>query len=61
MYSVKSIKKDKYATASSERTFISGVLILTVSTVIVKIIGLAYKIPLLSVLGTDGKGYFNTA
>lgn len=39
----------------------SGVLILTVSTVIVKIIGLAYKIPLLSVLGAGGMGYFNSA
>ncbi len=39
----------------------SGVLVLTVSTVIVKIIGLAYKIPLMSVLGAEGMGYFNTA
>ncbi len=39
----------------------SGVLILTVSTVIVKIIGLAYKIPLMSILGAEGMGYFNTA
>ena len=39
----------------------SGVLILTVSTVIVKIIGLAYKIPLLSILGAEGMGYFNSA
>ena len=39
----------------------SGVLILSFSTVIVKIIGLAYKIPLMSVLGAEGMGYFNTA
>ena len=39
----------------------SGVLILSLSTVIVKFIGLAYKIPLMSVLGADGMGYFNTA
>ncbi len=39
----------------------SGVMVLTVSTVIVKIIGLAYKIPLISILGADGMGYFNTA
>ena len=58
---VKIAKNSKYDTAISERTFMSGVLTLTVSTVIVKIIGLAYKIPLLSVLGTDGMGYFNTA
>lgn len=59
--SVKSVKRVKYDTLGSERAFMSGVLVLTVSTVIVKIIGLAYKIPLLSVLGTEGMGYFNTA
>ena len=51
----------KYDSGASERAFMSGVLILTVSTVIVKIIGLAYKIPLLSVLGAEGMGYFNSA
>ena len=45
----------------SERTFMSGVLTLSLSTVIVKIIGLVYKIPLLSVLGAEGMGYFNSA
>ena len=39
----------------------SGVVLLTASTVIVKIIGLAYKIPLISILGAEGMGYFNTA
>lgn len=39
----------------------SGVVALTASTVIVKIIGLAYKIPLISILGAEGMGYFNTA
>ncbi len=39
----------------------SGVLVLTISTVIVKIIGLAYKIPLMASLGAEGMGYFNTA
>lgn len=47
--------------AVSERTFMSGVVALTASTVIVKIIGLAYKIPLISILGAEGMGYFNTA
>ena len=45
----------------SERAFMSGVVALTASTVIVKIIGLAYKIPLISILGAEGMGYFNTA
>ncbi len=43
------------------RKFISGVYILTLSTVIVKIIGLIYKIPMLKLLGSTGMGYFNSA
>ncbi len=41
--------------------FASGVLILSLSTVIVKIIGLIYKIPMLTLLGSEGMGYFNSA
>ncbi len=41
--------------------FLSGVAILTVSTLIVKLIGLLYKIPLIKVLGEEGMGYFNSA
>ncbi len=43
------------------RSFLSGVSILALSGVIVKIIGLLYRIPLLGHLGTEGMGYFNTA
>ena len=43
------------------RSFFSGVLILTVANLIVKIIGLTYKIPLTNMLGDEGMGYFNTA
>ena len=42
-------------------SFFSGVLVLSVSTVIVKVIGLIYKIPMLSYLGAEGMGYFNSA
>ena len=42
-------------------SFRSGVLILTLSAVIVKIIGLIYKIPMLTLLGSEGMGYFNSA
>ena len=42
-------------------SFLSGVSVLTLSAVIVKIIGLLYRIPLLSYLGAEGMGYFNTA
>lgn len=41
--------------------FLSGVAALTVSTVIVKIIGLVYKIPMMHCLGAEGMGYFNSA
>lgn len=34
---------------------------MTISTVVVKIIGLIYKIPMLSLLGGQGMGYFNSA
>ena len=39
----------------------SGVLLLSFSTVVVKIIGLAFKIPMMSYLGAEGMGYFNSA
>lgn len=39
----------------------SGVLMLSLSAVIVKIIGLIYKIPMLRLLGSEGMGYFNSA
>ncbi len=48
----KRIKKDN---------FFSGFFVLTLSTVIVKIIGLVYKIPMLGLLGSEGMGYFNSA
>ncbi len=45
----------------SRRSFFSGVSVLTLSALIVKVIGLLYRIPLLDHLGTEGMGYFNTA
>ena len=41
--------------------FFSGVAVLSLSTIVVKVIGLAYKIPMLSFLGAEGMGYFNSA
>lgn len=41
--------------------FFSGVLLLSGSTLLVKIIGLLYKIPLMRHLGAVGMGYFNSA
>jgi stage V sporulation protein B len=45
----------------SKQQFLDGAMALTVSTVIVKIIGLVYKIPLMRILGAEGMGYFNSA
>lgn len=47
--------------AGAKKRFLSGVSVLTLSALAVKVIGLFYKIPLLSYLGTEGMGYFNTA
>ena len=44
-----------------QKSFFSGVLLLTLSTVSVKVIGLIYKIPMLAYLGSEGMGYFNSA
>ncbi len=46
---------------NSKKVFFSGVLLLSMSTVLVKAIGLIYKIPMLSYLGSEGMGYFNSA
>ena len=56
------MSKDKQKREESgARGFISGVVVLSLSTMLVKVIGLAFKIPMLSFLGTEGMGYFNSA
>ena len=47
--------------SSVRRSFFSGVIILTLANITVKLIGLVYKIPLTNMLGDEGMGYFNTA
>ena len=49
------------AEKNTGKAFLSGVLLLSFSTVLVKIIGLIYKIPMLTYLGSVGMGYFNSA
>ncbi len=46
---------------NTKKVFFSGVLLLTLSTLLVKLIGLVCKIPMLSYLGSEGMGYFNSA
>ena len=38
-----------------------GTLLLSVSTLLIKVLGVIYKIPLASYLGDEGMGYFNSA
>lgn len=45
----------------AEKNFLSGVFVLGVSTVLAKVVGFLYKIPMLSYLGAEGMGYFHSA
>ena len=40
---------------------LNGAMILVVATLIVKIIGAIYKIPLTALIGAEGRGYFSSA
>ena len=40
---------------------VGGAFSLTLSTIILKLLGLIYKIPLANILGDEGMGYFNSA
>lgn len=42
-------------------SFLQGAAMLTAATLIVKVIGAIYKIPLQGIIGYEGFGYFNTA
>ncbi len=61
------MKKDKAQTLTdrkaknSTKLFFSGVLILTVTNLLVKVIGLMYKIPMNHIVGDEGMGYYNSA
>lgn len=46
---------------NTSNRLISGAFSLTLSTIIVKLLGLIYKIPLSNILGDEGMGYFNSA
>ena len=55
------MNKNKVKGKDHGRNFVSGVLVLSISTILIKAVGLAYKIPMLSLLGAEGMGYFNSA
>lgn len=46
---------------SKKQTFLHGAALLTLSTVLVKVIGALYKIPLNAIIGEQGYSYFSTA
>ena len=46
---------------SANGAFLSGVSILTVSTLLSKVIGLLYRIPLFRIVGVGGMAYFHAA
>ena len=47
--------------APKKQTFLAGTALLAMATVIVKVIGAFYKIPLNAIIGKQGFSYFNTA
>ncbi len=54
-----SIKKDCKSTA--QKMLFDGAAVLAIATVVTKILGLLYKMPLSRILGDEGMGYFNSA
>ena len=45
----------------TSQTLLNGALILSIASLVVKIIGVIYKIPLSNMIGTVGRGYFDSA
>jgi len=52
-------KKSK--TKNSTKLFFSGVLVLTITNLVVKVIGLMFKIPMNHIIDDEGMGYYNSA
>ncbi len=44
-----------------QQSLIEGALVLALASLIVKIIGAIYKVPMIAVIGTDGNGYYTYA
>jgi O-antigen/teichoic acid export membrane protein len=47
--------------SDSKKELLKGAASLSIAALFVKVLGVAYKIPLSHILGDDGMGYFNTA
>ena len=48
-------------TKNNVKLFFSGVLVLTITNLLVKVIGLMFKIPMNHIVGDEGMGYYNSA
>ena len=44
-----------------KQTMLNGALVLMVTTMLVKVIGMLYKIPMTNLIGGTGMGYFYSA
>ncbi len=55
------MEKEKNASRNGGKKFFSGVVILTGATLIVKGIGVFFKVPMMNLIGVEGMGYFNAA
>ena len=53
-------KKDSLRN-NGKKDLYSGITVIGISVVFVKIIGLIYKIPLMNCIGAEGMGYFSFA
>lgn len=56
-----SVPNTSAKTKDRGRLFFSGVLILTLSNILIKVIGLLFKIPITNIITDEGMGYFNSA
>ena len=54
-------KGEKALKKQNRQSVLEGALILMAATVVVKVIGALFKIPLANILGGGGMGYFMTA
>ncbi len=54
-------KSKKINKTDAKNSFLSGVLILTASTILVKLAGMFFKIPMNYIVGDTGMGYYNSA
>ena len=59
--SVPSSKRDLNSKQNQKDTFIKSATILIVADIVVKILGVLFKIPLANLIGEVGMGYFQTA